>query len=94
MYGLRSVTPFVIGLGDVRPRKFLLLDSLSALTWAIIVSVTGFVFGAVLKVILADVRHYEREVILSILALGALIWILLFLRKELKKRLPNGPAKM
>lgn len=38
LYGLRTVTPFVLGAARVHPLKFLLLEMISALVWVVLVT--------------------------------------------------------
>jgi membrane protein DedA with SNARE-associated domain len=35
LYGLRAVTPFVIGMSTVPTRTFVLLNAIGALVWAV-----------------------------------------------------------
>jgi membrane protein DedA with SNARE-associated domain len=71
MYGLRTVLPFVFGLGRFDPKRFVLLNSLGALLWALIFGFGGYLFGHLMELVLADVRHYEPWIALGILVAGA-----------------------
>jgi membrane protein DedA with SNARE-associated domain len=86
LYGLRTVTPFVLGRSGVSPRYFFLLNTLSALVWSAAVGVGGYLFGNFLKLILGDIRRYEFESFGAIACIGGLIWGIYFYRSR-KKRL-------
>jgi len=58
-YGLRTLTPFVIGMSTVSFRKFLLLNAAGALIWAAAVGAGGYLFGHALEMIIGKIKHYE-----------------------------------
>ncbi|HKK06315.1 MAG TPA: DedA family protein [Gammaproteobacteria bacterium] len=73
LYGLRMVTPFAIGMSDIRARRFVTLDALAAAVWSTLVSLLGYVFGAAVEKILAQAKHYELWIAVGVLAAGALL---------------------
>jgi membrane protein DedA with SNARE-associated domain len=76
LYGLRTVTPFVIGMSRVPIVEFVLLNVIGAAIWAIVIGVLGYVFGHGLELILGNLMHYEIEILSAVLLLGVLIWII------------------
>jgi membrane protein DedA with SNARE-associated domain len=82
LYGLRMVAPFAMGMSRVPPGRYILLDSVSVLLWALAVGVGGYLFGNVLAIILGDIKHYEAQVLGVIAGAGLLIWLLLYLRQR------------
>jgi len=74
LYGLRSVSPFVIGMSSVPVRQFILLNAIGALVWAVVVGTGGYLFGSALEVVIGDVKRYEVEALLAIAIIGILIW--------------------
>ncbi|HME43386.1 MAG TPA: DedA family protein [Syntrophorhabdales bacterium] len=82
LYGLRTITPFVIGASRVSPSRFLLLNAAGALVWAIAVGCLGFLFGAAAETVLRNVRKIEGWIVLAMLGAGAVIWVIYFLRKR------------
>ena len=48
-YGLRGVAPMLAGIQGVSPRRFLALNALGALIWAVIFSLAGYFMGAALE---------------------------------------------
>jgi membrane protein DedA with SNARE-associated domain len=85
-YGLRTVTPFAIGLSNIRASRFLILNMIGGLGWSVVVALVGYFFGAAAKAIASDIRKYERWIILGILSAAAVGWIIYFLRQRKKKR--------
>lgn len=59
VYGLRTITPFIIGMLPVSPMRFLLYNTLGALLWAVTVALLGYFFGNVLEALFGKIRHYE-----------------------------------
>lgn len=73
LYGLRTVTPFAIGMSGVSIRRFMLFDAISTSAWSILISLLGYAFGAVIEDVLARAKHYEVWIALGVLAVAALV---------------------
>lgn len=82
IYGLRTVTPFMLGMSSVPFRQFFLLNAAGALAWAVAIGTAGYLFGEVLELVLEDVRRYEMVVIALLAVLGALVWLIRLIRGE------------
>ncbi len=82
LYGLRTITPFVIGASRISASRFLLLNAAGALVWAIAVGCLGFLFGAAAETVLRNARKIEGWIILVMLSVGAVIWVIYFLRRN------------
>lgn len=76
MYGLRTVTPFVLGMSRIPVAQFLLLNLISAALWAGVIGVLGYAFGHALELLLGDIRRYEMAIFAVGLIVGASIWAL------------------
>ena len=86
LYGLRTVTPFLIGASKIKPFHFVILNIIGASLWAIIIGTLGYLFGHTLGILIGEIKHYEG-LIFSLLAIaGASIWLIHFL---IKKPLPK-----
>lgn len=83
IYGMRTITPIVIGASGFSTRRFLFLNLCSTLLWASAVSFAGYFFGNIIKAMLHDFKRYELAVMLVVAAVGGGIW---FYRYRLKKR--------
>jgi membrane protein DedA with SNARE-associated domain len=85
MYGLRTVTPFVIGMSRVPTIIFIMLNVVSAFAWALAMGVGGYFFGHALEIIIGDIKHYELEVLGVVVIIGAMLWFMhLYRRRRLK----------
>ncbi len=73
LYGIRNVTPFVIGSSGYRPLRFFILNFLGALVWAITFACFGYNLGTLAERLLDDVESYEK-IIFSAIAGIALVW--------------------
>jgi len=76
VYGLRTITPIILGSSRVSARRFLLFNALGALAWAVVITLLGYLFGEAVQALLGDLRHYE-EVLFAVLAgIGLLVWLI------------------
>jgi len=82
LYGLRTVTPFVIGMSTVSFKKFVVLNAAGALIWAAAVGSGGYLFGHALEVFIGKVKSYEIYIMGSVAIVGLLIWIFHFYRRR------------
>jgi membrane protein DedA with SNARE-associated domain len=82
LYGLRTVTPIVLGASRIAPVRFLILNIFGALTWTIAIGVMGYIFGHTLEVIIGDVKRYELWLFIGLAALGVLIRTVHLLSKK------------
>lgn len=88
LYGLRTVSPFVIGLSRISAVRFFILNAISAIVWAVVVAAAGYYFGRAIEIIIDDVKHYEIEIIIAVVLLFILRSVYLYL----KNRRKNDPA--
>jgi membrane protein DedA with SNARE-associated domain len=85
LYGLRTVTPFVLGRSGVAPGYFFLLSTVGAMVWSLVVGTGGYLFGNLLKIIVGDIKRYELEAFGAIAIIGGLIWGVCFYHSRRKK---------
>lgn len=87
LYGLRTVTPFAIGLSGVSAGRFAAFNAAGAGVWAVAVGLAGYGFGEAVEAVLADARRYELEAVAFIAATGAAVWAWRIARSR-KRRSP------
>lgn len=75
LYGMRTITPVVIGMSGFNTRRFVVLNLCSTLLWAVVVSTVGFYFGHALDIFLKDVRRYELTIILLLAFAAGVYWV-------------------
>jgi membrane protein DedA with SNARE-associated domain len=86
LYGLRSVTPFAIGMSDVSYLRYTVLNLIGAGIWAISIGLAGYYFGHALESVLGDIKRYELELMAGIVGLATLIWLAHFYRRRRSAR--------
>jgi membrane protein DedA with SNARE-associated domain len=82
LYGLRTVSPLVIGTGEIRSSRFLGLNALGAALWASTFGIAGYLCGSALQSAVAEVKRYELTVLGAMAATGLALW----LRRRLRAR--------
>jgi membrane protein DedA with SNARE-associated domain len=75
VYGIRTITPFLIGVSGVSLFKFSVLNAAGALTWAIALTSSGYVFGHAAELLLNDIKRYEFILMGVIILVGLVVWI-------------------
>lgn len=75
LYGLRTATPFALGMSRVPLRLFVPLNVLGALVWSVVIGGAGYLFGQALENFLGDLRRYEMLILAGLAAAGGLVWL-------------------
>lgn len=75
LYGLRIITPFVLGVSGVRPMRFLALDITAVAIWSASIGTAGYLIGQTLQVFIGKIKQYELWIIGGIAVIGFIIWI-------------------
>ena len=75
-YGLRATTGIVCGVLGMAPAKFVILAAASCALWATIIGVAGYLFGHATEGLLRHVQHYEKIIVIALIAVSFLIWII------------------
>jgi membrane protein DedA with SNARE-associated domain len=74
LYGIRNVTPFVIGASRMNPFRFFVLNFLGALVWAAAVGYLGFQFGHLAEAMMGRIQKYEMYILAFIVAVGLFLF--------------------
>ena len=94
-YGFRIVLPIILGITTLPARTFLWINLISALSWAIVFSLAGYLFGKSASLILDDVNKYEHYLMLALLGFIMAIWLAhLYHAWKLKKPARERLARM
>jgi membrane protein DedA with SNARE-associated domain len=80
IYGIRNISPIVIGSAGIRPRKFACLNVPAAAIWATSIGGAGYVFADAIQTLITHFERYQRVFFLSIFLLGILLF--LWIRKR------------
>ncbi len=73
LYGVRTVTPFMIGTTTVPVKRFFILNMIGAIIWAIAVGFLGYLFGRVFEDVLGNIKQFELWGIVAMIAIAGLI---------------------
>lgn len=87
LYGVRTVTPFALGMSNVKTPHFVIFNIIGAFTWTVCIAVLGYLFSTALEALLLDVRKYERVIMGGIMAAGTLGYAIYFLRRRRLRRM-------
>jgi membrane protein DedA with SNARE-associated domain len=86
LYGIRSVTPFAIGMSDASYLRFIALNLIGAAIWASCIGFAGYTFGQAVETVLGDIKQYEVEFMGGIIAFAGLVWFVHFYRRRQSSR--------
>ena len=74
VYGVRNVTPIMLGINKVNHLKFLILNVIGAGTWALTFTWGGFFFGRLFIKRIDKVSHMALYILLAIAVFAGLLW--------------------
>lgn len=89
IYGIRTITPFLVGASRVPPLRFLILNMIGAAVWAIAVGMAGYFLGQTVTLILADVERYELWILGTVAIGGIAVWSIWWWRQKQQKNDPT-----
>jgi membrane protein DedA with SNARE-associated domain len=79
IYGIRTITPFIIGASGISRWRFLLFNFLGGLIWALAITTLGYVFGHAAELLLHDIKKDEFIIMGAIMIAGLVIWMVHFI---------------
>lgn len=82
LYGIRSVTPFLLGAANVPRAKFFVLNMIGAAVWAVVVGSLGYSFGVAIEAVLGDIKRYEMGFFAVMAIVGLGFWSFRLLTKK------------
>jgi len=83
LYGMRTITPIVIGVSGLSTFRFVGLNFCSTFLWAAAVSTAGYYFGHLFEQVLQDLKKYELIIMLVIAMVGVIVWFFRYRRKRI-----------
>lgn len=75
IYGMRTITPFLLGASGVSPLRFLILNTIGAASWAAAFGTLGYLFGEAVEALIGKIKHYELWLFAGIIAISVIIWL-------------------
>lgn len=87
LWGLRAVIPAAVGLAEYPRLRFMALNAVGAIIWAVVVALAGNGIAHTAERVFDDLRKHERTVIL-VAAIVSILWglYLLYRQPKLKKQ--------
>lgn len=76
VYGVRNVTPILLGISGVKHKKFFALNMIGAAVWALSFSFGGYYFGALINRLSVDYPHVKYYFLGGLVALIAAAFII------------------
>jgi membrane protein DedA with SNARE-associated domain len=61
-----------IGMSDVSPSRFTILNGIGAMLWAIVIGFLGYLCGNILELIMGEIKHLEVPILVGIAVIGGL----------------------
>ena len=85
-YGLRNVTPFVVGSAQIPRLRFFVLNLIGAIVWALVFAAAGFYLGKAFEEFIDGYHRYALNVLGALVIVGLLIWLVTLIRHRRKAR--------
>jgi membrane protein DedA with SNARE-associated domain len=85
LYGIRTVTPFAIGMSDISYLRFAILNFIGAGIWAVTIAFAGYYFGQAVETVLGDIKHYEIGLMAGFVGFSVLVWVIHFYRHRVNR---------
>jgi membrane protein DedA with SNARE-associated domain len=86
IYGIRTLSPIVIGAAGVKPARFIPLNFISALVWATISCTGGYLLGEVMLKIFEYFFMAQQYLIAAVVGGLVLIFAGMYIRRYLKEK--------
>lgn len=86
LYGIRTVTPFIIGASGINPARFIIWNAIGAGAWAVAVGALGYLFGRGVEVFFEDAKKYEFWLMTLVFLIGVVIWLIHFFKRRTSKK--------
>jgi membrane protein DedA with SNARE-associated domain len=81
--GFRMIGGVAIGMSDVSPSRFTILNGIGAMLWALIIGFLGYLCGHILELIMGEIKHLEVLILVGIAVTGGL-WLIFNHRRRSK----------
>ena len=74
MYGLRVAGPVLIGMSQVPRLKFVTLNAIGAVIWAVVVAGAGYLFGQHWRSLVRMVERFNIAVVIAVVVVVIYLW--------------------
>ncbi|GGF77523.1 DedA family protein [Rhizobium wenxiniae] len=88
IYGMRTVSPIAIGLSSVPALRFVILNFIAAVVWAVLITTIGYLFGNAVEMLFGRLKLHLHMLI----AIAAIAVILAALAYLIRRQMRGGSA--
>jgi len=88
IYGMRTVSPIAIGLSSVPALRFVILNFIAAVVWAVLITTIGYLFGNAVEILFGRLKLHLHMLI----AIAAIAVILAALAYLIRRQMRGGSA--
>ena len=85
VYGVRNITPIMLGINRVSHLKFLMLNLIGAGVWALSFTYGGFFFGALFEKYMRGASHIAFYVLVAAAVIAGIVW---YIRQRRRSKEP------
>jgi len=82
LYGVRSFSPLLIGMSEIRQTRFTILNILGGLLWAVVIGPLGYLFGNAIESVFGNIKHHELPIFLGVLGIALFARLVIFLKRK------------
>jgi membrane protein DedA with SNARE-associated domain len=87
IYGLRNLGAVVVGLSDIPTHRFIVLNFIAAVVWAVLVIMAGYFFGEAAMALLDRLASVQKQILVVAGLIAFAVIASLLLRRWLLRRL-------
>ena len=91
LYGLRIASPMAVGMSKLSSNRYLVLNTVAAIVWAVIFTTLGYLFGQTIESVLGGLKAFETTALAAI-AIGVAITLPVVLITKWRKSHPPKDA--
>ena len=92
LYGLRTVTPFVLGTTDLKTSRYFFLNMIGAIVWAVGIGCAGYVFGEAVMVGIEHAKQYQAYILGGLAVAAVVFFVVTQIRKRRRPTLVEAVA--
>jgi membrane protein DedA with SNARE-associated domain len=72
--GFRTIGGVAIGMSDVSAGRFVVLNLIGAVLWAVVIGILGYLCGHAIELIMGDIKQLEVPILIGIAVVGGLLF--------------------
>lgn len=86
LYGLRTISPIVLGTSRYSHVRFVVLNGVGAAIWSVAIGAAGWAFGSTLERLLGRAHHVEEVLVRAAIVLVPLLVVISVVARRLRER--------